>query len=305
MGVSWTKENTGQSDKAVAAFAQSSGNLYAGVATGVLLSTDNGNSWSNISAGLPARRTLSLAATGQNVFAGGVGGVYVSTNNGGNWTLMDKGLVNDLIFTLFASGQTMYAGTNAGVASSANAGQEWLTDTTGMSFTTVDGFAEEGSALFGASFNSTGSVFLSTNAGTNWVAVNDGLSPTIRPIYAIAVCGSSLYIGTNGNGVWECPLSYFGISGVSQNVQENVSFTNYPNPFSQSTTINFSSPESGPAQLTILNLLGQQVAQLFDGELDAGEHSFVWDAKDMSAGTYFCIVRMNGNEQQVPMVLSR
>ncbi len=64
---------------------------------------------------------------------------------------MDKGLVNDLIFTLFASGQTMYAGTNAGVASSC-ADQEWLTDTTGMSFTTVDGFAEEGSALFWSKF---------------------------------------------------------------------------------------------------------------------------------------------------------
>jgi photosystem II stability/assembly factor-like uncharacterized protein len=308
MGGSWSKKITDQSDEFVTAFAQGTGNLYAGVESGVLLSSNNGNSWSDISAGLPGRRTLSLAASGQNIFAGGTGGVYVSTNNGGNWTLMDKGLLNDLIFTLFANGQTMYAGTNAGVASSTNAGEEWLTDTAGMSFTTVDGFAEEGSALFAASFNLAGSVFLSTNAGVNWVAANDGLPPTIRPIYAIAVCGSNLYIGTNGDGVWQCPLSYFGISGVSQSVQDNVSFTSYPNPFPQSTTITFSSSESGPAQVTVVNLLGQQVAQLFDGALDAGEHSFTWDGKDLPAGTYFCQISSSaggGTRHAVPMMLSR
>lgn len=63
--------------------------------------------------------------------------------------------------------------------------------------------------------------------------------------------------------------------------------------------------ERGPAQITIVNPLGQQVAQLFDGELDAGEHSFEWNASGAEAGTYFCITRANGRTEQTAMVLAR
>ena len=55
----------------------------------------------------------------------------------------------------------------------------------------------------------------------------------------------------------------------------------------------------------MVNLLGAQVAPLFSGELSAGEHSFAWDASGMLPGMYECVVRMNGQVQQVSMTLIR
>jgi hypothetical protein len=51
-----------------------------------------------------------------------------------------------------------------------------------------------------------------------------------------------------------------------------------PNPFKEKATIHFTTAERGPAQVRVVNLLREPVAQFFEGELDAGEHSFSWDA---------------------------
>jgi hypothetical protein len=72
------------------------------------------------------------------------------------------------------------------------------------------------------------------------------------------------------------------------NIPEQISlFHNYPNPFNAQTTISYSLSESGPATLTIYNLLGQKVAVLFDGVQTAGEHKTVWDAGNQTSGIYF------------------
>ncbi|MCE1190273.1 MAG: T9SS type A sorting domain-containing protein [Ignavibacteria bacterium] len=62
---------------------------------------------------------------------------------------------------------------------------------------------------------------------------------------------------------------------------------NYPNPFNPSTTISFSIPESGNVQLTIFNQLGERVASLVNGHLNAGAHSVVWNAANQVSGIYF------------------
>ncbi len=82
------------------------------------------------------------------------------------------------------------------------------------------------------------------------------------------------------------------------------SVQSYPNPFSRSTTITFTS-QSGFANVSIMNLLGSQVAQIFSGELTTGEHSFTWNADGVAPGMYECIVQMNGQIKQMPIILSR
>jgi hypothetical protein len=60
------------------------------------------------------------------------------------------------------------------------------------------------------------------------------------------------------------------------------------------------------ADISIVNQLGVEVAHLFSGELDAGEHSFTWSTPPgLSDGVYDCVVRMNGEVQRVGIMLVR
>ncbi len=77
-------------------------------------------------------------------------------------------------------------------------------------------------------------------------------------------------------------------------------YQNYPNPFNPSTKIEFALPVQANVQLTIYNLLGQRVISLYDGQLQAGSHSFTWNADDvngkkLSSGIYFYELKAKGS----------
>ncbi|MBD3234497.1 MAG: T9SS type A sorting domain-containing protein [candidate division Zixibacteria bacterium] len=61
----------------------------------------------------------------------------------------------------------------------------------------------------------------------------------------------------------------------------------YPNPFNAQTNITFGLPEAGNVNLTVYNLMGQEVATLANGEMEAGYHTVTWNASDVSSGIYF------------------
>jgi hypothetical protein len=61
---------------------------------------------------------------------------------------------------------------------------------------------------------------------------------------------------------------------------------NYPNPFNPSTAIRFSITERSRVNLTIFNLLGQQVAELANEEMNSGNFERTWNA-NVASGLYF------------------
>lgn len=67
---------------------------------------------------------------------------------------------------------------------------------------------------------------------------------------------------------------------------------NYPNPFNPATTIRFTLAQSGDVQLTVYNILGEEVTQLESAYLPAGTYERVWDGSNAngepsSSGMYF------------------
>ncbi len=62
---------------------------------------------------------------------------------------------------------------------------------------------------------------------------------------------------------------------------------NYPNPFNPVTQITFALPEYTNVELSVFNLLGQEVARLLDRKMSPGSHSITFDASHLSSGVYF------------------
>lgn len=66
----------------------------------------------------------------------------------------------------------------------------------------------------------------------------------------------------------------------------------WPNPFNPKTTVRYTLAEAGPVQLSVFDLQGRLVADLFAGTQSAGSHTVTWDAGDLGSGVYF--VRLTG-----------
>lgn len=78
---------------------------------------------------------------------------------------------------------------------------------------------------------------------------------------------------------------------------------NRPNPFNPVTQIAFTLPQDCRARLTIYNLRGQQVAELANGQLAAGEHVVTWDATGLPSGVYFSRLEGPGISESRKMTL--
>jgi len=78
---------------------------------------------------------------------------------------------------------------------------------------------------------------------------------------------------------------------------------NYPNPFNPTTDIAFDLPKASQVELTVYNVLGQEVTTLVNGKLDAGTHVIMWDAGSVSSGVYFYRLQAENFSETKKMML--
>jgi spore germination protein YaaH len=72
---------------------------------------------------------------------------------------------------------------------------------------------------------------------------------------------------------------------------------NFPNPFNPTTTLSYGLPQAGRTKVTLFNLLGQPVRELFDEWQAAGEHRRLIDLRDLPSGVYLLRLQ-NGKEMK-------
>ncbi len=72
---------------------------------------------------------------------------------------------------------------------------------------------------------------------------------------------------------------------------------NYPNPFNPTTTIQFTMVKKDNIRLVVYNAIGQQVAELANGEVEAGTHNVTFNAANLSSGIY--IYTLAGNSVNI------
>jgi hypothetical protein len=79
----------------------------------------------------------------------------------------------------------------------------------------------------------------------------------------------------------------------------------YPNPFNPVTTMTLTMPMAGDITVEVYNLLGQVVATLASGYMEASTtpYTLTWDASNASSGVYFVQVGSQGSTHVQKIVL--
>jgi hypothetical protein len=266
-GTSWTAVDSGLTSivgsLAVSPNAAGGTNLFAGTyGGGVFVSTNDGVTWTatdpDLTFDMTSTNVRALVATpngagGTNLFAGtddnvelgktGRNGVFLSTNGGTSWTA--TGMTNISVSALAVSpngagGTDLLAGTlRGGVFISTNNGTSWGAVNVGFPRTSYDTAAYTPVTALAVSPNGAGGtnlfagtagdgVFISTNNGTSWGAVNAGLprsfdTAAYPPVTALAVSPN----GAGGTNLFAGTASYFPnpANGVYLSTNNGASWT--------------------------------------------------------------------------------
>ena len=78
---------------------------------------------------------------------------------------------------------------------------------------------------------------------------------------------------------------------------------NYPNPFNPVTRIKYSVPEIGYITIKVYDLMGREVATIFDGVQQAGNYTAILDGSNLTSGIYFYRMEANGFMETKKLVL--
>jgi len=87
-------------------------------------------------------------------------------------------------------------------------------------------------------------------------------------------------------------LAYDSQVGVDENTSlESVEI--FPNPATKTAHINFSNNSYGTANITLFDMLGRQVDQVYNGTLKGGNHSIDMNVESLENGLYFVKIELN------------
>jgi len=80
---------------------------------------------------------------------------------------------------------------------------------------------------------------------------------------------------------------------------------NFPNPFNPATNITYTIPLSGSVRLAVFNLLGQEVALIYEGVQTAGMYTFEFKNSELPSGIYFYRIQAPGFVETKKMVIAK
>ena len=80
---------------------------------------------------------------------------------------------------------------------------------------------------------------------------------------------------------------------------------NYPNPFNPTTTITYSIPQNSFVTLKVYNILGSEVAELVNGQVEAGVHKINFNSFNLNSGVYFYTIKAGNFNSAKKMTLMK
>ena len=311
-GTTWTSLNNGLSNNMIKGLYFDDSLFLAGTIGGVYISTNDGDDWTISNDGLTEfTYPNAFARTGNVMLLGAGTGVFRSTNEGATWTSSSAGMgdnkqVGD--FAVMGTDVFVCANniSNGSVFRSTDAGLTWTSAGAGLPIQYLISITASGSSLFAATISK---VLQSTDLGASWNDISAGLPNLV--IGALTSSVTDLFVGHSSGGaglVWRRALSeVMSLKNLEPGtVPSDLTLSqNYPNPFNPSTTISFSLPESGNYSIKVFNTLGQEVAQLMNGQIEGGSYSLTFDASKLTSGLYVYTLQGKNVNISKKMILTK
>ncbi len=109
------------------------------------------------------------------------------------------------------------------------------------------------------------------------------------------------------------PFGVDGGIGINKSIKTvpregTAGFRPFPNPFNEKTTIYFNLEKQENVNLSVFDDTGNKIAEIFDGELAKGEHSFIFNSKaykNLAAGTFTCKLTTGTETKTVKMLFTK
>ncbi|MBE0641093.1 MAG: T9SS type A sorting domain-containing protein [Bacteroidales bacterium] len=80
-------------------------------------------------------------------------------------------------------------------------------------------------------------------------------------------------------------------------VVNGLSLRNYPNPFRGVTSITYALPQDGNVNLSVYNILGEEVANLVNSHQASGQYTVDFNAGNLMPGIYQYRLQLNGKSE--------
>ncbi|NOS85978.1 MAG: T9SS type A sorting domain-containing protein, partial [Ignavibacteria bacterium] len=234
----------------------------------------------------PQTGFISGGNTGYNTF------LSKTTNSGINWTKHNvSGIYKKAKSISFINENTGWIGCDENVLiKTTNGGVNFQILDFGrpQSWTTPKVFFRDEYNGWAAVNNPSGQLLNTTNGGLNWHIQFDCGTAGISSFHFIdnntGWCGGyGFVLKTTNGGNYITPVSVTG-----EMIPEKYSISqNYPNPFNPVTNIKFGIPKSGLVKITIFDLLGREVTNLVNEQMQPGSYTVNWDASNHPSGVYF------------------
>jgi len=286
--------------------------LYCGFLD-VWKSENTGTSWTNLTNGLSNGvyyNSLEVAPSDDNyIYAATSQQIWRSTDDGVTWENIKAGLltntaISDIVISsadpkhiwVTMSGFSL----NRKVYHSVDAGDNWENISINLPNLPVNCIAYEPGLDDAIYVGTDVGVYYLNNNHDEWICYSDGLPNVMIDELEIHPVSGKIFAATFGRGIWDCPLA----DPIYVSVENNgISGLNvYPNPSENDLWIEFSGVENEIFTISVINLLGQTVAEKTITS-DNGTVKLQFDVAELPRGLYTVQVLGHDTEQVRKVVL--
>ncbi|MDB5034595.1 MAG: Transrane protein [Chlorobi bacterium] len=248
---------------------------------------------------------------------------YLARWDGDHWGRLGNGGINDDVVSLLADGERLYVGGDFKTIGRDTVGHIAQWDGTrwnrlgdglgGFSFPMINSLAMSGSTLYAGGFFTVAGADSASNIarwdGSRWHPMGSGAD---NQIFAIAVGDGGLYAGGRFVEAGAKTSIYFGRWLAPElDVRTDLphaaagGLAGSPNPFTGTTSIDFTLARAGQADLRIYDMRGREVAKLLSATMERGDHRAEWNGDGYPAGVYYCRLRTADGTRATMLLLER